>query len=75
MISPLGVDANGNELSLQTDSLETHAGGWSKGNGKRGMRLATDTFGVCKFTSGIKPDLAVWPDRTEVRDGRYAQRD
>ena len=44
-------------------------------NGKRGMRLTTDTFGVCKFASGIKPDLADWPDRTEVRDGECAQRE
>ena len=49
MISPLGVEVNGN----------------------RGMRLTTDTFGVCKFASGIKPDLADWPDRTEVKEGGW----
>ena len=75
MISPLGVEANGNGLLLQTDSRETHAGGWLEGNGECEMRLATDALGACKFASGIKPDLAVWPDRTEVWDEECAQRD
>ena len=75
MISPLGVEANGNGLLLQTDSRETHAGGWLEGNGECEMRLVTDAFGACKFASGIKPDLAFWPDRTEIRDGGYAERD